>query len=269
MKILVLLTCFNRKDKTIKCIETLREQENYDWKFIVVDDNSTDGTSEALENYDNLIFIHGSGNLFYSQGMRLAIERGKKELNEGYDFVLMVNDDVVFYKDSIRKLISYLNDDYGIMVGATEYNGELSYGGVIRNSYFRPSYKMVMSGEKKITCDTFNANCVLIPASIFRMLDNIDSAYHHAMGDYDYGLEAGRKGVTIYVSNFFVGTCPRNSIIGTWSDRSLSRRQRIKMKESPKGLPFKCWFYYLKKNFGIFTAILYSVIPYLKILIGL
>ena len=45
MKIVVVFTCFNRKEKTLKCVERLIEgNKRIDFKFIIVDDGSTDGT---------------------------------------------------------------------------------------------------------------------------------------------------------------------------------------------------------------------------------
>ena len=48
-KILGLMTCFNRKEKTITAISNLiSKNPNIEFKFVVVDDNSTDGTKAAL-----------------------------------------------------------------------------------------------------------------------------------------------------------------------------------------------------------------------------
>jgi GT2 family glycosyltransferase len=125
-----------------------------------------------------------------------------------------------------------------------------------------------MSGEQRIFCDTFNANCVLIPFNVFQKLPNIDKKYTHSLGDFDYGLEAGRRGVPIVVSDFFVGKCNDNPSSGTWRDVTLSRRERLKKKESPKGLPRREWFYFVRKHFGFLSACISSMTPYVRILIG-
>lgn len=41
------------------------------------------------------------------------------------------------------------------------------------------------------------------------------------------------------------------------------------IEKNAKGLPAKQWFYYLNKNFGFVTGIVYSIIPYLKIVLGI
>lgn len=269
MKILVLLTCYNRKEKTINCINSLIKEKGIKWKFIIVDDQSTDGTPEALKKFEEVEIINGNGKCFYSGGMRIAIKTAKEYSLDTFDYIMLINDDVVFHDDAVLKLIDYLNGDKAIMIGATnDDKGNLSYGGVILKSKFKPKYDIVMSTKSRLSCDTFNANCVLIPKDIFIKLDNIDQTYEHAMGDYDYGLVAHDNGINIYVSNFFVGKCNDNTIDGTWRDKNLDRIKRYKLKETTKGLPFKQWFYYLYKNHGLLVAIVYSIIPYIKIILG-
>ena len=68
-------------------------------------------------------------------------------------------------------------------------------------------------------------------------------------------------------SEKFVGVCPDNPVQASWRNTDLSLKERIRRKESPKGLPTKEWFYYLKKNYNGITAIVYSVIPHLRIIL--
>lgn len=155
------------------------------------------------------------------------------------------------------------------MVGATcDEQGKLSYGGVIKTHPWKPKFQSVLSNSSKIYCDTFCANCVLIPVTVFENTENIDPIYHHAMGDFDYGFAIRRAGYQIAASDFFVGKCNDNPKSGSWLDVSLSRKERLKRKESPKGLPRKEYFHFLFKNHGLFTAVVYSLSPYIRILIG-
>ena len=52
-----------------------------------------------------------------------------------------------------------------------------------------------------------------------------------------------------------------------WRNVELSRKRRVQLKESAKGLPFKEYFHYLNKQYNFFTAIAYSLIPYIRILL--
>lgn len=269
-QILAIVTCFNRKKSTINSIEKLiKGNLDTDFKFIVVDDNSDDGTKVELERcFNNVMILSGNGNLFYSGGMRKGINYAKQQ-NCKYDYILFFNDDVDFYSEIISRMIEFSNGSDEIIVGVTKNSiGALSYGGVKKTSNFLPRFKIIMSGSSKRYCDTFNANCVLIPYHIFINLENIDPIYIHSLGDYDYGLNASKQGYKILATNFFVGLCENNSVTENWLDTKKTRLKRLKEKENVKGLPRKIWYYFLKKNYGTITAIVYSISQYIKILLG-
>ncbi len=265
-KILGIFTCYNRKEKSLMCLKSLIEgNPSIKFTFLAVDDASTDGTQRELAGFSNVKVIEGDGKLFYSGGMRKGIASAKENY-KGFEYCLLFNDDVKFYPNAIEKMLQFCENDRQIIVGATcDDHGKLSYGGVRRTSSWRPAFEIVMSQDETLCCDTFNANCVLIPYGTFLELPNIDEVYVHAMGDFDYGLKAKNYGCVINPTNFFVGVCNDNPIQGTWRDRSLSVGKRMKLKENPKGLPAKEWFYFVKEYFGLFSACYSSLIPYIKI----
>lgn len=271
MNIAVLLTCRNRKEKTINCINGL-SFNNADIHFIVVDDASSDGTVEALEDAQKflgqgkeLTVIRGDGNLFYSGGMRRAMEYARQQ--NLYDLYVLVNDDVSFEKGILDKVAERLSSTGTVFVGAMQSaEGDCTYGGVKYTSGIH--YKKVTPKDDNRECDTFNANFVAIPAGIFNSVPIVDIHYKHSLGDFDYGLAVKRAGYKIEVLPFFAGVCENNTSNGTWRDVTLSRRERLRKKESIKGAPYKQWFYFLNKNFGLFYAVIYSITPYIRILIG-
>lgn len=268
-KVLGIFTCYNRKEKTVRCLESLLLGcPNIDFSFIAVDDNSVDGTKEALEAYENVKIVFGDGQSYYSGGMRLGIEAGE-EFCDNFDWILFLNDDVEFFPCAIERLAAFAVGREEILVGATcDENERLTYGGIVKRSRFKPSFQIVMSQESRRYCDTFNGNCVLLPTEIFRALPNIDDRYTHSMGDLDYGLEASKRGIPIAASDFFVGKCCDNSTEGTWRDVRLSRKQRLVRKETPKGLPWREWFYFIEKHYGFLGACYGTLSPFVRILLG-
>lgn len=271
MKIAALFTCFNRKEKTEKAIRSLvRGNPEICFDFIVSDDNSRDGTPEMLENLKNEGFriecLKGTGSLFYSGGMRIAMEAALKR-NQRFDYALLMNDDVDFYAHSIEKLIQQSKKrEAAVIVGVTcDSEGNYSYGAI----QYTKGIAYVGRGIEfsDLACDTFNANCVLIPWVFFEKSGGMDPHYVHSLGDFDYGLTLKRLGAKIYPSEQYVGICNPNSSKNSWKDPSVPIVQRIKMKESPKGLPAGIWFYYIMKNFGLFYAIRALIGPYVRIVL--
>lgn len=266
-KILGLATCFNRRQKTLGAIEALRSgNPSLCFDFIITDDHSTDGTPEALAQLEGVTVLHGDGSLYYSGGMRKAIAEAKTR--SGYDYCLLFNDDVEFYEHSIEYLVS-LNQNT-VWVGPTcDEQGKLVYSGINRKSGFVPKYTHLIADSREgLPCETLNANCVLIPWHIFIDLDNIPEVYRHSFGDYDYGFMITRKGYSLRVPDRFVGMCKDDTKKeGSWKDTSLPLKQRIALKESVKGLPFREYFFYLNRNFSLPTAVVYSLTPYIRMIL--
>lgn len=272
MQITVVLTCFNRKTKTLQCIKSLAEgNTEFSLRFVVVDDNSLDGTREALDNLEeNVELIEGTGNLFWSGGMRKGIDWVFENVTNT-EYVLLVNDDVVFRSGILLPMINKsIDNNDAVIVGATcDSQGVFTYGGMkLVEPRKRGIYRHVGPDEPNEPCDLFNCNCVLLKFATMKQMGNFDPVYVHGMADLDYGLRLSRAGITILSSDDYVGICEKNSVKGTWQDTGLSRIERLKRKESAKGAPIGPWFYYLKKNFGILTAIRYSLSSYARILLG-
>lgn len=272
VEIVALLTCRDRKDKTESCIRSLSEgNSNCHFTFVIVDDGSTDGTKERItelkRDYD-IHLLEADGNLYYSGGMRKGMLYILHNMPFKYDYLLMLNDDVTFFENSILKMVIQNTEmNQAIIVGATcEEDGQLSYSAIQYTKGIK--YRKIPVSEWGVEADTFNANAVLLPYKAFETVGAMDMHYRHSLGDFDYGLELKRNGYSIHVSKEYVGICKSNSEKGMWTDSALKRVERIKRKESIKGAPFKQWFYFLKKNFGIMVAIKSSCTPYIRILLG-
>ncbi len=269
--VLAIMTCFNRLDQTRKCIDSLLKQEQIKWQFVITDDGSTDGTWEYLSQRKDVIVLQGDGSLFYSGGMRVAIDRAKKICEEKeYDAILLLNDDVYFHEGAIMKMMQDIQGKEALLAGnICNTKKEFTYGAKKKKSLWRPTYVQSMpDGMFSERADLANGNCILIPYQLFRRIPNIDDIYIHSLGDYDYTLTAS-KIAPIYGTNYWVGICEDDHEEQTaWTNRKLSVKNRIILKESAKGNPTKQWFYYLNKNYGIFTAILFTVHDYIKIFTG-
>lgn len=273
-KVTAILTCFNRKDKTVNCLETLvTHNRNIDFNFLIVDDNSSDGTVEAVQALGyNTHIIKGNGNLYWCGGMRKGIEYYLSTNPNEQDYCLLVNDDVDFFENSIENLFLRLSKyNNAVVIGATcDSSGNFTYGLKRKEKWYKRNITRRVEPSDVIEFgDTMNANCVLIRNSILKNVGNLDSVYTHSLGDYDLGFAITRKGYKLISSSEYVGICEGNSIKGTWRDKSLSLKQRFNLKESPKGSPFKEWWHFLDKNFGIFVAVKYSLLSYMRLFLNL
>lgn len=278
MRIAVLMTCHNRREKTVAALHALKAcdfPQGFHVDVFLVDDGSTDGTEQDVKAmFPEVRLSRGDGSLFWNRGMHLAFETA---LRENYDGYLWLNDDTIVYRDAFTrifeggKLVPAKDDGLFILIGSTRNPAtqELTYGGVVGSSSLLPfRYEPVPpSKDRLLPCDTMNGNFVFIPAAAARRVGNLDPVYEHAMGDTDYGLRARRLGVRLYVLPGFVGECGRNPAAGGFRDKSLPLSVRWRRIRQPKGLPFRSWLHFTRRHGGRLWP-LYFLWPYLKVVMG-
>lgn len=266
--IAVLITCFNRKAKTLSCLKRLQLQKlplETTYEVILVDDGSTDGTSDAVcEKYPNVKIIRSQGNLYWNQGMRLAW-KSAIDLNK-FDYFLLLNDDTELYDDAINRLI---DTEEGVLLStgkriiavgsiADSVGGILTYGGVVRvKNYFGLRFTQLEPNDMPIECDTFNANCVLISKEIVNEVGILNERYTHGFGDYDYGLRAKEHNFLCLIAPGYIGACERNKEENTWRDPKLSFNKRKQIMRSAKGSPPDEWLYFVKRHAGMIWVLLW------------
>lgn len=256
-RVAVLLTCFNRKEKTVRCLNSLFESllpVDVQLNVYLVDDGSTDGTATFIEEkYPFVKIIKGNGELYWNRGMHLAWKVASKSQ---FDYYLWLNDDVVLYNSALEEMFDcYKISNGNVIVSGvieTKDKKKVLYGGYDENKE-----KIVPHGQmRKITF--LNGNFVLVPMSVFEVLGNLDSHFHHDLGDVDYGFRARKKHLQVLTSRLPVGYGEPNEYCRERLNNS-NLVQRFKKLYSPLGANPSLIFYYRKKHFNIIHACFYYV----------
>ena len=229
--IAVLITCHNRKFKTLQCLSNLYTQEGIFTEFnldvFLVDDASSDGTSEEVRKlFPTVNIIKGSGNLYWNRGMYLAWKNASEKST--FDYYLWLNDDTFLFNNALSILFQ-ASDGKSIIVGTTQSKETLkpTYGGYLKHN-------LIIPNETIQYADYSNGNCLLIPFSVFQKIGALNPFYHHALGDFDYTLRAYKSGIKIFVSKKFVGFCEMHKDLPKWKSSSYSLKERIRFLYHPK-----------------------------------
>ena len=269
-RIVALLTCHNRVERTTTCLGSLFSQELPDGlavEAVLVDAGSTDGTAEAVaEQFPEVMVLRRGDDLFWNGGMREAFTYAHAGDPDHY---LWLNDDVELDPDAIARLyvahgeLAQRRPAAAIVAGSTRdpQTGELTYGGVVRPDRLRRMrYSIVEPTETLQQVETMNGNCVLVPRQVAARLGNLTAAYTHGMGDYDYGHRATRAGFEIWITPGTIGTCARNPAPVRATTLSEQRRRTTSAKN---GLPPAEWTTFVRRWGGpLWPALALS--PYLR-----
>ena len=271
LRVTVLMTTYNRCDITLRCLESLSVAidriASSSSRIILVDASSPDGTAATVRaNYPSIEVVDASSNTYWASGMRQAWELAQE--NE-YDVLIWLNDDVVLGEDALETLctVSECMKNRAIVVGAFRdpSSGTVTYGGSLRGPILRRlSMTPVAPSADPEPIDAANGNLVWIPVAIDKALGGFPSDYTHGMADNAFTLGARRSGIPVLLAPGTLGTCRRNSLSGTWQDKSLPSQRRFRLLRSAKGLPFReYWKFCLR--YGGLTGPLYAVKPYVTL----
>lgn len=264
-KIAILLTVFNRKQKTIECLKRLHNQvsiKDIKVDIYVTNDGCTDGTPEAIhEKFPNVKILNGNGNLFWNRGMYTA---WKEAAQNKYDFYLWLNDDTFVFNNMLEALLTASKNfqDKAIIVGATRsaISKKATYGGRLING------KIPEPNGYIVRVHYFNGNIVLIPKYVYGILGNLDYYFTHSKGDFDYGLRANKAGIESYQVGYFLGECEPHNSLEKWCNPNISFKKRWEAMKKPNGMPPNETFHLEHRHFGLLPALFHYITIHIRCL---
>lgn len=251
-KIAVLLTCYNRKEHTLRCLNQLFCLRK-DLEVYVVDDHSSDGTHASISKaFPEVNLIKGKGDLFWNRGMHLAWKHASKQK---YDYYLWLNDDVVLYENCFEELFACVGilSNKGIVSGIVESTADPSkiiYGGTDKQQ------NILQPNGRLQNISNMNGNVVLVPHAVFEKLGNLDPTFHHDLGDVDYGYRAQKMGISVCSTRTVIAKGQANDVCRIRMPNTTLKK-RFKKLHTPLGSPPKLNFYFRKRHFGFLNAFCY------------
>ncbi len=116
MKLSILIVNWNTRELVLRCIDSIQKNApNFDFEIIVVDNNSADGSFEALQKTygtsPRIKIFKSTANLGFAKGNNLAYK------NSSGDYILMLNPDTEVRPQALQTLANYLkaHADVGIV----------------------------------------------------------------------------------------------------------------------------------------------------------
>ncbi len=261
-QIAVLITCHNRKENTLKCLESVYSQrgigEIFKITVFLTDDGSSDGTASAvIEKFQDVHIIKGNGNLFWAGGTREAWKEAIRS-NISIDYYLLLNDDVVLFDKAIESLLKdkeYINTDEIILISSTvdATNNTISYGGrILLNNHNMKTKKVIPNNKSPQLCHMGNGNIMLISGTVYSRIGMLSERYTHGIADYEYTLRARKAGIPTYVGSHAGGKCfnDHGNNWEKWSNVPL--KKRIAQLYDVKGFAYKEYLYFIKSYFPVY-----------------
>ena len=196
---------FNRKEFTRSYLNALSDQTNKDFKTIIIDDGSTDGTSDMVEQeFSDVILLREKGDLWWAEATNIGV---RYAIKQGATYIMTLNNDTVPKSDFIEKMIDAAKIKPKSLLGAFAIDiltGKPIYGGEYLNWKTRRYENLLDSipeherkGLKKV--NVFPGRGLLIPCEVFERIGFYDSKnFPQTAADDDFAIRANNAGYEIF-----------------------------------------------------------------------
>lgn len=269
--IAVLIPVFNNLQYTKKALVDLHVNiKKLETKIytIVIDDGSTDGTSEWVSNnYPNVYLLKGNGSLWWSGGVNLGAKYALQQLNVTY--ILLWNNDIQVQNDFFVNLEKLIKDDVQYLIGSKIYfkvphNTLWSMGGIFnpRTGERRMIGYLELDNEKYekvLEVDWLTGMGTLVHKKVIEKIGFWDEkSFPQYHGDADFTYRAKLAG-------FKPKVYPELQMINDTSNTGI---KPTTLKNLLKGLSSIKSNYNFKKNILFYKKYAKSIFAYKNILIA-
>lgn len=249
--IAVIMTVFNRREKTINCLNSLQNawlfnHRNVRLEVFLTDDGCTDGTADAIRSHAYEFPCHilqGTGTMYWLGGMNNAWREAIKQ--GGFDGYLWLNDDTTLLPAIFEEIQTA--EDYvlatkqrkGIYVGSTNdpATGQFTYGGFdFVNKWTLKDRFVIPDGVHVRWCECAHGNITYVSHEVVEQMGVFCDGYIHGAGDHDYTYQAHQAGYPVAVMRKYVGQCENDHIGKGRRLENMSLKERIAYMKSPFGL---------------------------------
>lgn len=206
--VVIIILNLNKKEDTLKCLESVFRLDYSPYEVVVIDNGSTDGSVEAISNaFPEVHLIRSNNNLGAAGGRNLGIEYANN--NFQYNYLFFLDNDTLVERESLIELIKAIRKDKQIgLVIPKSYIMSLphliaSAGGIGINFYTGSIYD-VGSGEvdkeqyDQSRCVTSCGGLFLAKKEVFSQIRWFDEIFNpYGWEDVDFSLRARKGGFKI------------------------------------------------------------------------
>ena len=214
-KVFIIILNFNSFEDTKECLISLQKIDYNNYEIVVVDNSSTDDSYEKLKKeFHTYNILKCNENLGYANGNNLGI---KYALENGADYVCILNNDVVVENNFLTKIIKTMENtkDIGLagpcicnyedknIIQAMGANINL-YNGLTQGKYKGWKYDNIP--HKDAFVDYLGGACFVCRKEVFEKIGLIPENYFLFFEETEFCFKAAKEGyklLCVYESKIY------------------------------------------------------------------
>lgn len=202
----VVVLAWNQVDETIECLNSLSKSDYTNMEVLLVDNGSTDGTSQSIQrDFSQVRIIRTNSNVGIARGYNLGIEYS---LGHGADYVMVMNNDTVVAPRMISQLVGAMvgHPDIGMVMPKIFYYGNKNLLWSAGASWHPIPPRVTFIGLNSVDGPRFARTapieyapscCLLISKSALEKVGYFDGGYYFYFDDWDYSTRLRNAGFKI------------------------------------------------------------------------
>lgn len=203
-KVGIVLVNYNGKNVLMDCIKSIKNMNYEDYKIILVDNNSSDGSVEDIrKTYNDIIIIETGENSGVAKGNNIGI---RKALEIGCEYILLLNNDTEVEENMLSNMLNKADKDIMVTCKMYFYNNKNKIwcaGGKIHWNKGITSHH----GENQDDIGQFNESkfveftptcCLLVHKDVFKKIGLMDENYFMYYDDTDFIARCSMNGIKLW-----------------------------------------------------------------------
>jgi GT2 family glycosyltransferase len=200
----VVIVNWNGADDTLEAFASLKSSTHANWRCVVVDNASGDGSQERLRRARDIVLVESEDNLGFAGGCNLGISTAR---GLGADYVFLLNNDAWVTPDTLAQLVAAaraLGDQAALGAVVRYPDGQPQFHGTIKSRWghsiwLQPSEERLKASPELIPTDFIMGAALLAPMSLFDAIGDLDERFFLNFEEMDWCYRAASHGFGSFV----------------------------------------------------------------------
>ena len=201
-KLAIIILNWNNTSDTIECIQSINTHIlKNDFKIILIDNGSYQNIDEviAFEKELPMVVVRLENNIGFAAGNNIGI---RMALDEGFDYIMLLNNDTVLTDDSVINLIKIMQDNNDLGIGGLvnyyySHPEKVWHAGLMNNLYIGKNHTVKnFTADKSsiIYVDYVPGSSLIAKRSVFEKVGLLDERFFAYYEENDFCLRAKEIG---------------------------------------------------------------------------